>query len=399
MPDRRAVPTFDLVFVGGGLASASAIASYRAAGGDGSVALLSAEPDLPYHRPPLTKRFLRGELTDAPLVADAAFYADAGVEVLLETEVEEMSLRERRVGGVGFRRLVVATGVEPRRLSVPGAQLDGVVSLRTLRDARALREAARPGARAVVVGGGFIGLETAASLRQLGLEVTVLEGGPHVLAHLGLPQLSDELAQLHRDRGVEIVLGDTVESIVGGASVEGVRLGSGRTLPADVVVVGIGVTPVTAPLAGSGVEIGNGIVVDEQFRTTAPDVFAIGDVASVRGHRIEHWANAKHHGDELGRILAGGSGGYGTVSSFFTEMHGTVVKVFGDTRGHDEVEVRGSVLDGGKLVALFGADGALVAATVVGQPEETETGLKELVAARSPLDRARELTAEPAVAP
>jgi NADPH-dependent 2,4-dienoyl-CoA reductase/sulfur reductase-like enzyme len=387
---------FELVIVGGGLATARAIKSYRESGGAGSIALFSRDSALPYHRPPLSKRFLRGETNDEPLVEDEAFYDGHDVEVVLETSVSAVDVRERRVrtaNGDGYRydRLLLASGAWPRRLAVPGADLTGVFTLRTLDNSRAIREAAASAERAVIVGAGFIGMEVAASLRQLGLHVTLVHLGRWLFDQLGVEHLSSELASLYSEHGVELVLGNEVESFEGDGRLGAVTTKNGRRVEADLAVVGIGVDPVVDFLDGSGLEVSNGIVVNERFEASATGVYAAGDVARFldplygRHRRIEHWSNANYQGTEVGKVLAGTGAGYDTISSFFTEIFGITIKVFGDARRDAEVVVRGSLREHG-LYALYGdAKGEVVGALSVGQSEEIEELLKQKIAARAPL--------------
>src|SRR3954452_17201610 len=395
----------DLVIAGGGLAAARAICSYREAGGEGGVVLLAAEDVLPYHRPALSKRFLRGETTDAPFVEDDAFYRDHGIEVLLGTEATAVDPATRTVattdGTLRFERLLVATGATPRRLRVPGADLDGVHSLRTLADSAAIREAARAAGHAVIVGGGFIGMEVAASLRQLGAEVTLIHLGQGLFDQLGSPELSRDLVSLYRGRGVELLLGEQVSAFGGDGRLAFVETAGGRRVETELAVVGAGVIPNIGLLEGSGLPLENGITVDANFETPADGIFAVGDVANVhdplygRRRRIEHWSNAAYQGAEAGRILAGGEGGYDAVSSFFTEVFGITVKVFGDVSRFDHLATEGS-LAAGRLVAAYGDAGRLVGALTVGADDELEARLKKLIAARAPADAPRpELAASP----
>ena len=388
---------FELVIAGGGLVAARAIKSYRESGGGGRIALLSKESDLPYHRPALSKRYLRGETTDAPFAEDPAFYRDHDVEVLLETTVTGVDAGARTVateaGTVRYQKLLVATGATPRRLQVPGASIEGVYALRTLRDSQAIRQAAGSAERAVVVGGGFIGMEVAASLRQLGLAVTLIHLGRGLFAQLGSSALSDELAILYREHGVELLLG---QEVAGFGSDHELRLSyveteGGLCVEAELAVVGVGVEPNVGFLAGGGVTLDNGVVVNERFETPAPGVHAAGDVANFfdplygRQRRIEHWSNANYQGLEVGRIMAGTGGGYDTVSSFFTEIFGTTVKVLGDVSRFDELTEEGS-LTSGTLLTSYGNGGRLVGALTVGASDELETLLKDLIAERAPLD-------------
>jgi NADPH-dependent 2,4-dienoyl-CoA reductase/sulfur reductase-like enzyme len=392
---------FELVIVGGGLASARAIKAYREAGGEGTVALLSNDAVLPYHRPPLSKGYLRDETDEAPFVEDEAFYADNDVDVLLGTLVSAVTPRARwlttqRGRRYGYEQLLIATGARPRRLNVPGAELDGVFTLRSLADSASIRDAARGGNRAAVVGGGFIGMEVAASLRRLGLQVALIHLGSGLFDQLGSRDLSDQLASLYSERGVEVLLEQEVAAFGGDGRLAYVETKSGDRVEADLAVVGVGVVPNVEFLAGSGLALENGIVVNERFEASAPGVYAVGDVANFfdplygRRRRIEHWSNANYQGAEVGRVLAGEVGGYDTVSSFFSEVFGTTIRVFGDTSHAEQLSSEGSLEAG--FLASYGDRGPLVGAISVGQSEELEALVKDLIAERAPADAlAREL--------
>jgi NADPH-dependent 2,4-dienoyl-CoA reductase/sulfur reductase-like enzyme len=383
--------TFEVVVAGGGLAAARAVKAYREAGGEGRVALLAGEDTLPYHRPPLSKRFLRGETDDTPHVENEAFYREHEVEVRLGTRVERVDPATRTIsaGGteLGYRKLLLATGSTPRRLDVPGAELEGVHTLRTIHDSAAIREAAGRARRAVVVGAGFIGMEVAASLRQLDVDVTLVHQGSGLFEQLGSERLSADLVELYRARGVELLLEEQVASFAGAGALAAVETRSGRRVDADLAVVGIGVVPNVSFLDGSGLELENGVVVGERLETSAAGVWAAGDIANFfdplfdRRRRIEHWSHANHTGELAGRILAGDDARYEIVSSFFSEVFGTTLRVFGDVTRFDEAREEGSLADG--LVVGYGEGGRLVGALAVGQSEETEARLKELIGARA----------------
>jgi NADPH-dependent 2,4-dienoyl-CoA reductase/sulfur reductase-like enzyme len=393
------VKKFELVIVGGGLASARAIKSFRESGGDGSIVLISKDATLPYHRPPLSKKFLRGETDEEPLVEDQAFYDDHGVEVMLETEVSSVDTRARSVelgdDWFGYGKLLLASGAWPRTLPVPGADLERVFTLRTVANSKAIRAAAESSERAVVVGAGFIGMEVAASLRQLDKQVSLVHLGRWLFDQLGVEQVSDELAALYESKGVELVLGHEVDAFEGNGSLQTVTTKNGRRVEADLAVVGIGVAPVTEFLEGSGIEVDDGIVVDQRFETNVPDVYAAGDVARFydplfgKRRRIEHWSNANYQGTEIGKILAGTGEGYDRISEFFTEIFGITIKVFGDAPRDAQVEVHGSLLEN-DMYALYGDENEeVVGALSVGQSEEVEELLKRQIGSRAPL---RELT-------
>ena len=383
----------ELVIVGGGLASARAVKAYREAGGAGRIALVSRDSSVPYHRPPLSKRYLRGETDrEGTLVEPESFYADQDVELWLERTAERVLPGERRVeldGGesLTYERLLLAPGAWPRMLDVPGADLDGVFTLRTLEDSTRIREAAGSAQRAVAVGGSFIGMETAASLRVLGLQVTLVELAETLFPILDAPELSHGLADLYRERGVELVLGDSVAAFRGEGRLEAVETKAGTSIPADLAVVGIGVVPQTAFLEGSGIELDDGIVVDERFRTSAPSVWAAGDAARFhdpvfgRSRRIEHWSNANYQGTEVGKALAGEDARYDSVSTFFTEVFGFTIKVFGDTSEADRRTFGGSLAEG-KVLGLYFEQEGLVGAVLSGQDEETEERLKSVIRER-----------------
>ena len=317
-----------IVIIGGGLAAASLATAYREEGGDELITILSSDDRPPYNRPPLSKGFLRGDIEDEEqiYVQPREWYDDNVIELRLEVEVTaaDLEAREVRLGDgekVPFGRLVVAAGAHPRTLPVPGADRVGVHTYRTLADATAVRDEAVEARKAVVVGGSFIGSEVAASLRLRGLDVTVVERGERLMPALSSDELSAQLADLYREQGVELALGDSIEELHGhGRLLAGARLASGLDVEAYLAVVGVGVQPNVDLLEGTVAEIDNGIVVDDRFRTSADDVYAIGDVARfpdpVAGHtrRIEHWSNAHAQGAHLGRVLAGADAPYDVVA-------------------------------------------------------------------------------------
>ena len=286
-----------IVIVGGGLAAASLAVAYREEGGDELVTIVSSDDRPPYNRPPLSKGFLRGEIEDEQqtFVQPLEFYDDNVIDLRLGVEVTSLDVGSREVTlsdgqRVPYGTLVLATGARPRTLPVPGADRVGVHTYRTLADATAVRAEAAEARKAVVVGGSFIGSEVAASLRLRGLDVTVVEMGERLMPALSSDELSTQLADLYREHGVELVLGDSIEELHGhGKLLAGARLASGQDVEAYLAVVGVGVQPNVDLVEGTGAEIDNGIVVDERFRTSVDGVYAVGDVARfpdpVAGHR------------------------------------------------------------------------------------------------------------------
>ena len=384
---------FELVIVGGGLTAARAIKEYRAAGGDGRIALLTREHALPYHRPPLSKRYLRGQAERKDtLVEPEAFYADHDVELLLGREATRIDPREQLVtadDGSGYRysKLLIATGSVPRTLDVAGADLPGVFSLRTVEDSTAIREAAERVRDAVVVGSGFIGMEVAASLTDLGLDVTLVSRDTDLFAQLGSPEISEHLVSLYQQRGVHVIRGENVRAFHGRSRLDTVELQVGDPLGVGLAVVGVGVVPAVPPL-GDSIATDDGIIVNEAFQTSVPGVYAAGDVARFfdpifgRTRRIEHWSNANYQGSQVGKVLAGSEGRYDTVSTFFTESFGLTLKVFGDVSQHDDRISRGSFADGNAIVFYFDRS-RLVGTLHTGQDDETEETLKRLIRAKA----------------
>jgi 3-phenylpropionate/trans-cinnamate dioxygenase ferredoxin reductase subunit len=393
------MPDDSIVIVGGGLAAGRLAAEYRASGGEADVTILSAEPDPPYHRPPLTKGFLRNEQDrDSTFLQPLAEWEEAVVDVRLETTVESIHPDDHEValaggGRVGYGTLVLATGARPRTLDVPGADLVGVHTYRSLADADAVSAAAEEAHSALVIGASFIGSETAASLRARGLAVTQVELGPTLMPQLACPDLSAELVELYRDEGVEVLLETQIEELTGnGRLLTGARTQDGRTVEGYLAIVGIGVVPNVELAEAAGAEVDDGIVVDERFLTSLPDVYAIGDVArfpdptSGRLRRIEHWSNADAQGSHLGRQLAGANDRYDVMPVFFTQLFGRKLQLLGDVEPAAECVLRGSLAEGRLIGFHLADDGRLVAAVIHGQAADVATELEDLIRERPVVD-------------
>ena len=388
-----------IVVVGGGLASARFATEYRAAGGEAPVTILSSEEDPPYHRPPLTKGFLRGEVErDGTYVRPAEEYEDEVVELRLGVRAERIDPEKHVVvleGGdeVPYATLVLATGARPRPLPLPGADLVGVHTYRFLSDAATVRTAAEEAHAAIVVGGSFIGAESAASLRLRGLDVTIIEMGPRLMPQLGSAVLSDELADLYREQGVEVLLETELAELTGnGKLLTGARTKDGTTVEGYLAIVGIGVVPNVELAEDAGAEIDNGVVVDERFRTSLADVYAIGDVArypdstSGRLRRIEHWSSANAQGGHLGRQLAGSRAAYDELPVFFTQLFDKKFQVLGDPESATESVVRGSLAEGRFVGFQLTGEGQLVGAVVHGEPADVVEELKTVIRERPVID-------------
>ena len=311
MTDRQ---TF--VIVGGGLAGAKAAETLREEGFDGAVVLIAEEAQLPYERPPLSKSYLAGDSTaeDARVVPEE-FYATRRVELRTATRATALDTAAHRLTlsdgeQLAYDRLLIATGAHPRRPPIPGADGDAVHVLRTIDDSDALRAIATGGGRLVVIGAGWIGCEVAATARGLGADVTLVEQAAVPLERVLGSQLGEFFAGLHRRHGVELLMGAGVEAIEDGG--RRILLAGGRTLDCDAVLLGVGVAPATALAEAAGLAVDDGIVTDELLRTSAPDVYAAGDVASVahprygRHVRVEHWDTALAQGPAAARSMLGG---------------------------------------------------------------------------------------------
>jgi 3-phenylpropionate/trans-cinnamate dioxygenase ferredoxin reductase component len=328
MADRRS-----FVVIGGGLAGAKAVETLRDEGYDGPLVLVCEEQERPYERPPMSKGYLLGKQErDEAFVHSPDWYAEHDVELLLGTRAEQVDIAAREVALSGGRRipyekLLLTTGAIPRRLEVPGADLEGVRYLRAIGDSDTLRELLTSGQRVVAIGASFIGLEVTAAAREHGAEVTMVDTVDLPLQPIMGDRVGEVFRGLHADHGVSFRFNTGIERITGTDHVEGVVTTSGETLPADVVVAGIGVTPVIELAESSGLTIDNGISVDASLRTSAPDVFAAGDVANYwhpiyqRHIRVEHWANALNGGPAAAHAMLGQDMTYDRLPYFFSDQY------------------------------------------------------------------------------
>lgn len=395
------------VIIGASLAGASAAAALREGGFDGTVELIGAEPQLPYNRPPLSKGYLRGqERFEDQLVNPADYYTQHDIKLRLGVRVTRVDPGRKVVGldggeEVPYDRLLVATGGRNRTLTTPGAELPGIFQLRTVEDCDRIRAVARSGARAVVIGLGFIGSEVSASLRQMGLAVTAIEGHPVPLARVLGNEVGTVLAEIHREKGVELVMEDAVSAFEGAGRLERLRTKGGRTLECDLVVAGIGIAPNSELLAGAGAAVDNGILVDALCQSSLPGVYAAGDVANhlhpLFGRlRVEHWNNGFQQGRAAARTMLGETQPYDYLHSFWSDQYEHLLEYVGYATHWDRVVFRG---DPGsrKFLGFFLKDGTLRAAMGLnrgGDPEDAkaEGELKlvaKLIRARVPVDPKR----------
>ncbi|HEY6497566.1 MAG TPA: FAD-dependent oxidoreductase, partial [Trebonia sp.] len=365
------------VIVGGGLAGAKAAEALRTAGFDGELVLFGSEPERPYERPPLSKGYLLGkDKRDSAFVHSAEWYPEHDVDLRAGVTVAMVDPAAHLVtfdgGTVAYDRLLLATGSSARRVDIPGAGLGNVFYLRTLPESDALRAAFTPDARVVVVGAGWIGLEAAAAARTAGSAVTVLEPQPGALYGALGPELGGKFADLHRSHGVEFRFGESAAEFLaagpGEAKVGSVVTTGGTTLPADVVVVGIGAVPNDGLARSAGLAVDNGVITDAALRTSVPDIFAAGDVASSylpllgRQVRVEHWSNALNGGKAAGLSMLGQEIEYNRVPYFFSDQYDLGMECAGlpSPGTYDQVVYRGDS-DGFEFIAFWLSGRRLVA--------------------------------------
>jgi 3-phenylpropionate/trans-cinnamate dioxygenase ferredoxin reductase component len=389
------------VIVGAGLAGAKAAEALRDQGFAGRLVLIGGEEHLPYERPPLSKGYLKGEASfDEATVHDRAWYDDHRVELRLGERVTAVDRAGHTVTvgdeRIGYDKLLLATGSTPRRLALPGADLGGVLSLRTVEDSDRLRGAFDPAARVVFIGGGWIGLEVASAAREAGAEVTVLEALEAPLVRVLGAEMAAVYADLHREHGVDLRTGVSVEAIEpaeGTSHVAAVRLADGTRVPATVVVVGIGAAPDVELAEAAGLDVDNGVLVDAAGRTSDPDVFAAGDIAHhehpVLGRRIrvEHWANALNQPTAVATAMLGGDASYDDLPYFFTDQYDLGMEYVGDASPDDRVVTRGDVT-GREFVAFWVRDGRVTAGMAVNVWDVIDD-VKALVLAGTQIDLGR----------
>lgn len=385
MPDR----TF--VVAGAGVAAATAVDTLRSEGFDGRLILIGRETAAPYNRPALSKERLRGEVTDEQILFHPAdYYRSKQIELLLEQEMSAIEVRERQIrmksgGSIAYDALLLATGAEPQTLDVPGGDLEGVYYLRSLHDSERLSTALQQRPRLLVIGGGFIGCEVAASARTLGCEVTLLAHRSPLTRALGA-EIGEIYASYHRGQGVEVKVGAAVERFEGHGRVEAARLSDETSIACDVVVIGIGVAAATGLLRNQPVEIEDGILVDEFTRSSVTGVFAAGDVASswnprfATRLRVEHFDNAQLQGAAAAKSMLGAAEPYNPIPSFWSDQYTYKLQYRGYSRRAERVIIRGRP-DEGSFSAFYTSGGVIDAICSVNRYKENY-GARPLIGAR-----------------
>jgi 3-phenylpropionate/trans-cinnamate dioxygenase ferredoxin reductase component len=387
------------VIVGASLAGGGAAATLRQEGFDGRVILIGAEPQPPYERPPLSKDYLRGEFSfEQALVQPPDFYGENGIETRFGVRATRVDAAEKVVElddgeRVAYDELLIATGGRNRRFPVPGLDLEGVHDLRTVADCDRIRHEVAPGRKAVVVGMGFIGSEVAASLRQSGVDVVVVDRNKVPLRRVLGEEVGRVMEGIHRDHGAKLIFEDTVAAFEGADRVERVVTQGGRRIECDFVVVGLGVEPVTELLADTGAQIDNGIVVDEFCRTGVEGIYAAGDVANhyhpvfERRIRVEHWQNALNQGPAAARNMLGKDEPYDDIPWFWSDQYDFNLQYTGFHTEWDELIVRGS-MEERNFVAFYLQDRRVLAAVAINRGRDLRRSMR-LIKAQRPVDATR----------
>lgn len=380
----------DVVIVGGGHGGAQAALALRQHGFEGSIAVVCREPDLPYERPPLSKDFLKGEKEfERILIRPARLWQDKDVTFVLGQPAVKVTPEDHTItlgdgSSLAYGTLIWAAGGTPRQLDCPGAGLAGIYTIRDRRDAEEIQARIGAGARrAVVIGGGYIGLEAAAVLNTLGLSVVLLEHLPRVLARVAGEQLSRFYEGEHRKHGVDLRLGTTVKAFEGHSDVAAVRLAAGTVIPADLVIVGIGIIPAVEPLLEAGAEGSNGVHVDERCRTSIPDIYAIGDCAEhhnmyARGARVrvESVQNANDMAMTVASDICGAPRPYRAVPWFWSYQYDLRLQMVGLSSGFHHAVLRGEPGTRSFSVVYLAEDGTVIGLDCVNAAKDYVQGRK-----------------------
>jgi NADPH-dependent 2,4-dienoyl-CoA reductase/sulfur reductase-like enzyme len=366
----------------------------------GDLAILSGDTSVPYERPPLSKGFLAGkEAEESIRINPQDFYGQHGIELKLGCEISRVDPDRKRLilksgGEYGFEKLIIATGARVRTLNIPGAELGNVRYLRSLDDSKAIREAAANVKRAAVIGSGFIGMEVAAVLAQKGIETSMILRDDRIWKNFFTPEMSEFFESYYKQRGVRFFKNATLKELQGAVAVQSAVLADGQTIPCELVVAGIGVQPVTEVLAGSGIDVDNGVVVNEYLETNRADVLAAGDVANYQDvlfekrRRVEHWDNAVSHGQYCARALMGERTPFKHVPYFFSDVFDLSYEFWGDPAGADEIVHRGD-LSSNSFSVWWLQQQRVVAAFAMNRPDEERDAAPKWIESRRRVSSAK----------
>ena len=370
------------IIIGGSHAAAQLATSLRQNKWDGKITLVSAEPVLPYHRPPLSKTYLSGDksLHDI-LIRPQNFYEKNDIHTQLGVTVTRIDRNAKKVflddgAELSYSKLALTTGSKVRKINIPGCELNGVFYLRDMNDVDNIRRFVGKGKKAVIVGGGYIGLETAAALRKISMDVTVLEALPRVLQRVTSPEISAFYTRIHTEEGVKILTEKAIESIGGSQHVESVRCSDGTELEADLVIIGIGILPVTDLAEDTGLKVDNGIVVDEYARTSDHDIVAAGDCTFhynpiyKRHLRLESVQNASDQAKVAADTLCGKQHTYNALPWFWSDQYDLKLQIAGLSQGFDQVVIRGDIANGRSFSAFYLQQGRLLAVDAINNPRD-----------------------------
>ncbi len=388
------------IIVGAGHAAAQLVTSLRQQGWEGAISVMGDEYFLPYHRPPLSKDYLSGRKSiDDILIRPPAVYEKARVRFGLGLRVEAINRTDKTVllddgESISYQKLVLTTGSHVRKLPVPGTDLPGVFYLRAIRDVEQIKGFIGHGKKAVIIGGGYIGLETAAVLKQLGMHVTVLEAMDRVLQRVTTEEISAFYTRVHMEEGIEIVTNAAVSSIEGGKNVQKAVCGDDQEFAADLIIIGIGISPATELAEAAGLDIDDGILVNEFARTSDPDILAAGDCTKHynpiydRHVRLESVQNAVDQATIAAGTICGKPKPYNALPWFWSDQFDIKLQIAGLSTGFDQVVVRGDMANGRSFAAFYLQEGRILAVDAINKPKEFMMG-KQLITAKVEVDQAK----------
>ncbi|MDE2421363.1 MAG: NAD(P)/FAD-dependent oxidoreductase [Gammaproteobacteria bacterium] len=369
------------VIIGTSHAAAQLTISLRQEGWDGDIVMIGDEPFWPYHRPPLSKTFLSGDKSiNDLLIRPTALYDKQNIQFRqgLVTAIDRNQKKLTLLDGSTqhYDKLALCTGARARKIDIPGSQLSGVHYLRNISDVQGIQAHIGTAKNAVIIGGGYIGLETAASLKKQGISVVVLEVADRILQRVTAPELSTFYSRIHTEEGVKIYTGVTIKAIVGTTCVESVSCGQGMTFPADLVVIGVGVIPNVELAIAADIEVDNGIIVDDYCRTNDPNIVAAGDCTNHfnahynRRIRLESVPNASEQAKSAAAMICGIEKAYHSLPWFWSDQYDLRLQIAGLSHGYDHLIIRGNIQEGRSFAAFYLQKGHLIAADCVNRPQE-----------------------------